>query len=195
LRNSPFLASILKRLPLSDDGGLHQHQEKNHMAYTISESQMAKLKEKFAQGKASLSNYKKRMTREKKSDQVFQVATAVGAAGAMGFLRGKQEDASGVWNVPVVKMDVEMIAGVAAVGAGFFEVLGDKMSTHALNAGVGILAHYGGQVARKFAKTGDFSQVAGSPEIGALPGYDPIHAAAARNAGEYDTISATLAGL
>ncbi len=89
------------------------------------------------------------------------VAETVGAATVMGFVRGKMEAADGSWNIPGTSVDVEGVAGLAIIGAALSRKVFGRHDADALQAGAGILAHYAGQLARKFAKTGTFSLIAG----------------------------------
>lgn len=89
------------------------------------------------------------------------LAETVGAATVMGFARGKMEAADGSWNIPGTSVDIEGVAGLVLVGAAVSRKVFGKHDSDALQAGAGILAHYAGQLARKFAKTGTFSLVAG----------------------------------
>lgn len=104
---------------------------------------------------------KAREKAEEKAGEMINVLEAAGAAGAMGYARGKFEQADGSWNVPGTKIDIELAVGLAGVGAVFFDLFG-KYDEHVLSASNGILAHYSGQVARKWAKTGKFSMIAGN---------------------------------
>jgi hypothetical protein len=98
---------------------------------------------------------------KQKSHQMTKTAEIVGGAAAIGFVRGKMEDkATGAWNVPGTNLDIELLAGVGLAGAAMFEVFG-KWDEDALNVGAGIMAHYAGQVFRKYGSSGDFALVAG----------------------------------
>lgn len=151
----------------------------------ISDAQLSNLQSVYQKQKSQLSNLKKSTKVKEKANQVKSTLECVGAAAAMGFIRGKREDAAGVWNAPLVKFDMEALVGITLVGTALFDVFG-KYTDDVLMAGNGILAHYGGQVMRKMAKTGSFSMVAGhghpalaGHRVGnALPqraphGYDP----------------------
>lgn len=96
---------------------------------------------------------------KQKSHQMTKMAEIVGGAAAIGFVRGKMET-GGAWNVPGTSLDIELVAGLGLSGAAMFEVFG-KWDEDALNVGSGILAHYAGQVFRKYGATGDFALVAG----------------------------------
>lgn len=125
----------------------------------ISDAQLTKIQSFVANQKNRAS--KAAQVTAQKANEMKSTVECVGAAAAMGFARGKLEDEAGVWNVPFVKADVEMVAGIALVGGVFFNLFG-KYDEDVLNVGNGILAHYTGQVMRKTAKTGSFSMVAGA---------------------------------
>jgi len=96
-----------------------------------------------------------------KSNQMMKMGEIVGGAAAIGFVRGKMEDkGTGAWNVPGTSIDIELLAGLGLSGAALFEVFG-KWDEDALNVGSGMLAHYAGQVFRKYGSSGDFALVAG----------------------------------
>jgi hypothetical protein len=134
----------------------------------ISDQQVRAIQSKFS----NMSN--KLVKRE--SEQINRVREtrmiggAVGAAAVLGFARGKLEDASGVWNVPLVDFDAELVSGFSLLAVG---LLAKKFAFRedALNMSTGILSHYIGQIARKTAKTSKFTMVAGNHEVGALPRY------------------------
>jgi len=98
---------------------------------------------------------------------VKETAEVVGGGALIGFVRGKLEDkASGQWELPMVKgVDAELLIGaggalLAFVGArhlGGFDKDLSRVSS-------GILAHYAGQVARKYASTGTLTVFAGAGE-------------------------------
>lgn len=112
------------------------------------------------------------------------------AAASFGYLRGSYEDAAtGAWNIPNTTFDIEaatVIAGTAASLLGVYYKPLIPYAQHAANATAGILGHYMGQVARKYAKTKKFSSIAGSPGIGALPQYDPVSYDPTQFSGVYD---------
>lgn len=144
----------------------------------ISDNQVAQLREKFASLKGSVKKQKEKMVAQQKAQQGIAIMTSVGAAGAMGFIRGKREDAAGVWNAPFVKFDMELLTAGLLGTVGFFELGGKAASPHLVNAATGIMSHYTGQICRKMAKGEGFTMVAGQPDFGALPthvGVNPMH--------------------
>lgn len=111
-------------------------------------------------------------------------AEVVGGAMLVAFVRGKMEDKStGAWNVPgTTNIDLELVVGVGLAGASMFGAFGG-LSKDVGNAANGVLAHYLGQVARKFAHTGQFTLIAGGggPK-GYLPGNTQMGASSLREA-------------
>lgn len=89
------------------------------------------------------------------------VAETVGAATVIGFVRGKMEAADGSWAIPGTSVDIEGVLGIGLIGAALSRKVFGKHDQDALQCGAGILAHYAGQLSRKFAKTGQFTLVAG----------------------------------
>jgi hypothetical protein len=104
---------------------------------------------------------KAQMLKKEYEQDAKVVAETVGSAIVVGFVRGKMEAADGSWNIPGTGVDIEGVAGLALVGAALSRKVFGKHDADAIQAGSGILAHYAGQLARKFAKTGTFSLVAG----------------------------------
>ena len=89
------------------------------------------------------------------------VGETVGGAIVVGFVRGKMEAADGSWNIPGTSVDIEGVVGLGLIGAALSRKVFGKHDADAMQVGSGVLAHYAGQLARKFAKTGTFSLVAG----------------------------------
>ena len=115
---------------------------------------------------------------EAKKTHAASAATAVMAASAVGFARGKMEQADGSFPIPGLnKGDAEGALGLALVAVGLALPPDPKAGmmdpgTLAMDAGTGILAHYMGQLMRKWAKTGAFSLVAGEAPTHQLVGYE-----------------------
>lgn len=128
----------------------------------INDRQLATLQTYVDRTKNSASKAKEKA--QEKAGEMISVMEAAGAAGAMGYARGKFEQADGSWNVPGTKIDMELAIALGGIGAVFFDLFG-KYDEHVLSASNGILAHYTGQVARKWAKTGQFSSIAGGYDI------------------------------
>lgn len=124
----------------------------------ISDQQIARLQSAHANVLARVDTAKKKAM--EKAGEIKEVCEIVGGAGAIGFARGKLEDASGAFNIPGTSIDVELVVGMGLVGAGMMDALG-KYDNDAIAVGSGVLAHYVGQITRKWAKTGTFSPIAG----------------------------------
>lgn len=143
----------------------------------ISDSQVNKIRSEFAKQKAKAANAVARVNKNKKAQEVRSSLETVGAAGAMGFLRGKFEDDAGVWNVPFIGFDYELVTSIAMIGSGMFELWGknSQLNTSMINGGNGIGAHWFGQTMRKMSRAGkmegrilgSFTQVAGNTATGA----------------------------
>jgi hypothetical protein len=128
----------------------------------ISDTQLARVQNAMSAQGARIQRAKKKA--EEKAGEAKTVAEMVAGAGAVGFIRGKMEDKStGAWNIPGTTIDIEMAAGLGLVGAAFFDVFG-KYDEDVLAIGGGVLAHYAGQVFRKYGQTGNFALVAGRGE-------------------------------
>lgn len=156
----------------------------------ISDRELAKVQTAVSANQTRMA--RARAKAAEKAGEMKQVLEVVGAAGALGFLRGKMEEADGAWNIPGTTIDIEMAAGLLLVGTAFFDIFG-KYDEDVLNAGGGVLAHYAGQVFRKFGKTGQLSLVAGT-HIGALPQYDPTSYSRTQLASPYaDPVAQALA--
>ena len=133
----------------------------------ISETQIARV-----QGAISSANAKAHRAYESaKEKELVQLAETIGGAALFGFVRGKMEADDGSWVIPGTTLDIEMVTGlvltsVGAAGKMFKQAdfLG-KYNSDAMFLGGGILAHYAGQVFRKYGKSGTFSLVAGGPEL------------------------------
>lgn len=135
----------------------------------LSETQLARVQDTVQKLKAKAANAGKKAVKSQKASEVKSTIECVGAAGAMGFLRGKLEDDAGVWNLPFVGIDAELTAGTLLIGGALFDLFG-KYDEDVLSMGQGVMAHYVGQVMRKMSKSGkaegrflgSFSQVAGT---------------------------------
>lgn len=135
----------------------------------ITDTQLARVQGAMATMQSKAMKAKEKA--QEKAGEMKQTLETVGAAGALCFIRGKMEADDGSWVVPGTTIDIELAVALGILGAGFFDLFG-KYDEDVLNAGNGILAHYTGQVFRKFGKTGSLSLVAG---IGnELPQLNPV---------------------
>jgi hypothetical protein len=154
----------------------------------ISDTQIAKLQTSYGSMQARMARAKEKA--EEKAGEFKQLAEVVGAAGAMGFIRGKMEDKStGAFNIPGTTIDVELVTGLALIGTGMLDMFG-KYDEDVLNAGSGVMAHYAGQVFRKWGKTGDLSLIAG----GSFPGQASYGSYGGLPAVGQDALAQALAG-
>lgn len=140
----------------------------------ISETQLARLGEQVNQQRALAARLKDQLKSKATQDNAVVLATAGGAAAGFGYLRGRLEAANGAWNVPGTTIDYEAVAVVAltslALGGGLISKSLKRVEAPATHAAAGVLGHYLGQLARKFAKSGSFSLVAGGYGQLASPG-------------------------
>jgi hypothetical protein len=134
----------------------------------ISDGHIAAIQQRFGKMNEALHSKKAKDIATKKADEIKETVEIVGAAAAMGFIRGKMEAADGSFNIPGTAVDVEMVVGVGLVAAGMLEALGKNYNEDLLAVGNGVLAHYVGQIARKWSKTGAFTMVAGHQAGGLL---------------------------
>lgn len=137
----------------------------------IQESQLARLGAEVNQSRALAARLRDQLKSKATQDNAVVLLTAGGAAAGFGYLRGRMEAANGAWNIPGTTVDIEAVAVVAltglALGAGMVSKSLKKFEGPATHAAAGVVGHYLGQLARKFAKTGTFSLVAGG--YGMLP--------------------------
>lgn len=140
-------------------------------AVQISETQLARLGEQVNQSRALAQRLKDQLKSKATQDNAVVLAFAGGGATAFGYLRGRLEAATGAWNIPGTTIDYEAVAVVAlaslALGGGMISKGFKKFEGPATYVCAGVLGHYTGQLARKFAKSGSFSLVAG--DYGMLP--------------------------
>ena len=87
-------------------------------------------------------------------------AEAVGAAAAIGAIRGKLENGGTKFVVPGTDLDAQMLLGVGLLAGATFKAFG-KYSDDFFNAGLGITAAYAFNIGRAFGKTGKMTLVAG----------------------------------
>jgi hypothetical protein len=124
----------------------------------ISDAQISRLQSSYESVQRRAANAKKRA--EEKAGEIKQTLEVVGAAAGVGALRGKMEEADGSFNIPGTSIDIELVIGMGLLGASMMDLFG-KYDEDVLAVGNGIMAHYIGQVARHWTKTGSLSMVAG----------------------------------
>jgi hypothetical protein len=134
-------------------------------AVQIQESQLARLGAEVNSSRALAARLKDQLKSKGTQDNAVVLATASAGAVGFGYLRGRLEAANGAWNIPGTTVDYEALAVVAlgafALGGGMISKSFKKLEAPATHVAAGVLGHYFGQLARKFAKTGTFSLVAG----------------------------------
>lgn len=135
----------------------------------MSNTQLARLQDRFAAMDKSRKNALAQMKDKKKTQLGLEMVETVGAGAAIGLARGYMEEADGTWNVPGIPgVDAEMALGLALQGAALFN-LGKQYNSHLAAVGNGVMAHYTGQIFRKFAKTGKLTLIAGGGSEEGLP--------------------------
>lgn len=128
--------------------------------HSLTDAQMDKVHSIVVSGQRA--KEKERENKMERKEEAKLVGEALGAAALVSFVRGKMEATDGSWNIPGTQIDIEGVAGLGLLGAALSRKVFGKHSQDALNASVGILGHYVGQLTRKFAKTGNFTLIAGS---------------------------------
>ncbi len=143
-------------------------------AVQIQESQLARLGEQVNQSRALAARLRDQLKSKVTQDNAVALATAGAGAAGFGYLRGRLEAGNGAWNIPGTTIDYEAVAVVAltaiALGGGMLSKSFKKFEAPATHVASGVLGHYLGQLARKFAKTGSLSLVAGGYGMLASPG-------------------------
>jgi hypothetical protein len=140
----------------------------------ISDSQLAMVQNHVARQEATISKLKSAKARESAAKTALQVVEAAGTAGAVGFIRGKVEKSGKAFALGPI--DGELLVAAALIGAGAVPKVFGKYGEHFVNAGVGVLSHYAGQMGRAAGKGGVGSikgSVIGmnSTYVGMLPEY------------------------
>lgn len=125
----------------------------------MSDGQVTALQRYVANAQTGMA--KARAKAEEKAGEVRDVMEVVGAAALIGFIRGKVEKGGErQFVIPKTSIDGELVLGLGLVGSSLMDLFG-KYDQDVQNAGVGILAHYVGQVARNWGSKGEFGMVAG----------------------------------
>lgn len=136
-------------------------------AVQISETQLARLGEQVNQSRALAQRLREQLKSKATQDNAMVLGLAGAGAAGFGYLRGRLEAANGAWNIPGTTIDYEAVAVVAlgalALGGGMISKQMKKFEAPVTHVAAGVLGHYVGQLARKFAKSGSFSLVAGAP--------------------------------
>jgi len=132
----------------------------------ISDAQLAKLGNQITSRDAMIDRLRSQVKSKQTQDNATVLALAAAGGAGFGYLRGKMEAADGAWNVPNTQIDWEAVAVLAvsglALGGGMISKDLKKVETPATAVAAGLIGHYTGQLARKMAKSGSFSLVAGT---------------------------------
>lgn len=151
----------------------------------VSERGLARIQNTVASLKKSKATAIKRARTVSEKSRIKNAGYAMAGAAAMGFVRGKMEDPDGTWNLFDV-VDGELLVGAGLLAGGLFlsqKASAPKEAAEALTGmGAGALSHYLGQVARKYAKTGEYSMVAGHSDYSLVGGAAPASNDAIRSA-------------
>jgi hypothetical protein len=137
----------------------------------ISEAQLAIVQNKLASKDNAIDKLKAQKARERIAGLGFQVGEAFLGALGVGFVRGKLEKDGKAFALGPV--DGELLIAGGLIFAGAMPKWFGKYGEHLLNAGVGVLGHYAGQMGRALGKGQTFT-----PVIGMLPdhvGMDPTY--------------------
>lgn len=135
------------------------------MAIVLSDSQQMKLREhvKTLEDRAKMA--KSRALKAVKDGEVKTVVEAVGAAAAIGYMRGLLERQNKQFVIPGTEIDAGLAIGAGLIVAGMTDLFG-KYDNDAINAGAGILAASASQLARNSAKNQKLTFVGGVDIIG-----------------------------
>ena len=95
-----------------------------------------------------------------KSEELKAVGEATLAAGAIGYMRGKYQKADGAWEF--MGVDIELALGLALVALPLSGLKTGLPNKDLSNAGLGIMSHFVGQMARGYATSGKFRLIAGN---------------------------------
>lgn len=137
----------------------------------IADRQLAIVQSNLARKDDTIDKLKRQKAREQIAGLGFQVGEAFLGALGVGFVRGKLEKDGKAFALGPV--DGELLIAGGLIFAGAMPKWFGKYGEHLLNAGIGVLGHYAGQMGRSMGKG-----VAFSPVIGMLPdhvGHDPTY--------------------
>src|SRR4030042_1106942 len=126
----------------------------------ISDTALARIQGAMTTANTRVEKLKEKYSKQETIRDMKMTGEALGSAAIMGFLRGKYEQADGTFNLPYIAIDAELSAGALLLGGAYLNLFG-KYDEDFASAGLGILSHYVGQVARKTAKEGHFTMIAG----------------------------------
>lgn len=133
----------------------------------ISDNALAKIQNVVTTANTRVQRLKEKYQKEETIRDLKMTGEALGAAAIMGYLRGQREEQGKAFNITdKLEVDIELAAGLGLMGAAYMNMFG-KYDEDFASAGLGLLSHYVGQVARNSAKANSMSWVAGTHTIGA----------------------------
>jgi len=131
----------------------------------ISDQTLATIRNEITslRAKASSAMQRARGHSASKTEELKAVGEATIAAAAVGFMRGKYQKPDGSWDF--MGVDIELAIGLLLVGLPLSGIKTGLPNKDLSYAGLGVMSHFAGQVARGYATTGKFHLVAGAPQL------------------------------
>lgn len=129
----------------------------------ISDTGLARVQSALTNANTKVERLKEKYKKEETIRDLKMTGEALGSAAIMGYLRGYYEKDQKPFNLPYIDVDAELAVGLALMGGAYLNLFA-KYDEDFASAGLGILSHFVGQVARnnaKSAKGSGFSLVAG----------------------------------
>lgn len=144
----------------------------------ISDTGLARVQSALTSANSKVERLKEKYKKEETIRDMKMTGEALGSAAIMGYLRGYYEKQNKPFMLPYINVDAELAVGLALMGGAYLNLFA-KYDEDFASAGLGILSHYVGQIARNNAKNtqGGFSMVAGET---VFVGADDPNAALAR---------------
>lgn len=144
----------------------------------ISDTGLARVQSALTSANSKVERLKEKYKKEETIRDMKMTGEALGSAAIMGYLRGYYEKQNKQFMLPYINVDAELAVGLALMGGAYLNLFA-KYDEDFASAGLGILSHYVGQIARNNAKatTSGFSMVAGDA---VFVGADDPNAALAR---------------
>lgn len=127
----------------------------------MTEKELAKVENVLA--KSENAKERSKALEKRAKEKGLAAMEGIGAAAAVGAIRGKLEASGQKFVVPGTDLDAQMLIGVALLGGSVFKAFG-KYSDDMFNAGLGITSAYAFSIGRQFGKTGKVDIVAGALE-------------------------------
>lgn len=128
----------------------------------ISDNALAKIQTVVTGANTRVQRLKEKYQKQETIRDLKMTGEALGAAALMGYFRGQREQQGKTFNLTdKLEVDIELAAGLGLMGCAYMNVFG-KYDEDFASAGLGLLSHYVGQVARNSAKADAMNWVAGS---------------------------------